>query len=51
MAASVVDSDLTADDWNAELTSGRWSAGDVQSIRDAIQQAYQAGPAPGIPKG
>ena len=51
MAASVVDSDLTADDWKAELTSGCWSAGDVQSIRDAIQQAYQAGPAPGIPKG
>jgi hypothetical protein len=51
MAVSVIGSDLTADDWQAELTSGRWSAGDVQAIRDAIQQAYQTGPAPGIPKG
>jgi len=50
MAAAVLDSDLTADEWKAELTSERWSAGDVITCRDAIQRAYGAQPADGIPK-
>jgi hypothetical protein len=50
MAAAVLESDLTADEWRDELISDRWSAGDVITCRDAIQQAYGAQPADGIPK-
>jgi hypothetical protein len=50
MAAAVLDSDLTAEEWRVELTSDRWSAGDVITCRDAIQRAYGAQPADGIPK-
>lgn len=51
MAETVVDSDLTADDWRDELASGRWTKGDIVRIRDAIMTAYGAQPADGIPKG
>lgn len=52
LAASVVDSDLTAEEWTAELyESGRWSDGEVVKLRHAAQDAYSESPAPGIPKG
>lgn len=51
MEAAVVDSDLTAEEWKEELTSDRWSAGDIDRVRYAIQRAYGAQPADGIPKG
>lgn len=52
LAAAAVDADLTAEEWRAELTTpGKWSAGDINRLRDAIQRAYGAQPADGIPKG
>lgn len=51
MAAVVVDSDLTAEEWREELTSDRWTAGDMVRIRESIQSAYGVQPADGIPKG
>lgn len=51
MAETVVDSDLSAEEWREELTSGRWTLGDITRIRGAIQSAYGSQPADGIPKG
>jgi hypothetical protein len=52
LAACVVDSDLTAAEWDAELyESKRWSDGEVTQIREAARAAYNETPAPGIPKG
>lgn len=51
LAAAVQDSDLTADDWRDELTSDRWTAGDLERLRVAIIRAYGAQPAENIPKG
>lgn len=51
LAVAAQDSDLTADEWRDELSSDRWTAGDMARIRNAISSAYGAGPANGIPKG
>lgn len=51
LAAVAQDSDLTADEWREELTSDRWTAGDLDQIRVGILRAYGAQPADGIPKG
>lgn len=51
LAVVAQDSDLTAEEWRAELTSDRWSAGDVVKIREGILEAYGAQPAENIPKG
>lgn len=50
LAQTVVNSDLTADDWREELTSDRWTFGDIAKLRLAIRQALGAQPADGIPK-
>lgn len=51
LAAAVQESDLTADEWRDELTSGRWTAGDLHTLRKAIIRATNSQPAEGIPKG
>lgn len=48
---AALDSDLTATEWDRELyESGRWSAGEVETIRETARAAYQEVHAPGIPK-
>jgi hypothetical protein len=52
MALAVIDSDLSADEWDEELyESGRWSDGEVYDIREAARSASKEGLGPGIPKG
>lgn len=52
LAMCVLDSDLTAEEWDEELyESGRWSEGEIAHIRDMAREAYLEVAAPGVPKG
>lgn len=51
LAASAEDSDVTAEEWLAELQSGRWSKVEVAGMRAAATSATNGEPAAGIPKG
>ena len=51
LAVCALDSDLTEEEWTAELTSDRWTAGEKLALYKAIVAATNAEPAPGLPKG
>lgn len=51
LAASAEDSDLSADEWLAELQSGKWSKAEVEGLRATARSATLGEPAAGIPKG
>jgi hypothetical protein len=51
LALTVVDSDITEEEWAAELADDqKWAAGEKQALFVAIVSATNEGPAPGIPK-
>lgn len=51
LAMSVLDSDLTEAEWAAELTSGRWAAGEKLQLFRGVLEATHASPADGLGKG
>lgn len=51
LAVCALDSDLSEEDWTVELASGRWTRGEKLALSNAVQQATNAQPAPGVGKG
>ncbi len=51
LAACTVDSDLSAEEWAAELASGRWSSADVMGVARAAFDANGRAYTVGVPKG
>lgn len=51
LAAAALDSDLTEEEWVAELASDRWTAGEKRALFRAIVTATDEEPAPGVGKG
>lgn len=51
LALVTLDSDLSEEDWAAELSSDRWTAGEKASLMTAVLTATNAQPGPGVGKG
>jgi hypothetical protein len=51
LAVCALDSDLTEEEWVAELASDRWTAGEKLALYRAIVSATDQEPAPGVGKG
>lgn len=51
LAVCALDSDLSEEDWAAELGSDRWTAGEKASLLTAVITATNAQPSPGVGKG
>jgi hypothetical protein len=51
IAACVVDSDLTEDEWSAELRSSQWPLADVNAMFSAALEANYSSRSATIPKG
>jgi hypothetical protein len=51
LAIAALDSDMTEQDWTAELASDRWTAGEKAALFTAVVTATNEEPAPGLPKG
>jgi hypothetical protein len=51
LAVAALDSDLTEQEWIAELASDRWTVGEKLALYRAIVNATSAEPAPGVGKG
>jgi hypothetical protein len=51
LAICALESDLSEQDWAAELSSDRWTAGERLALFTAVVTATNAQPAPGLGKG
>ena len=51
LAVATLDSDMSEEDWAAELASGRWTAGERGALLTAVITATTAQPSPGVGKG
>lgn len=51
LAVCALDSDLSEEEWAAELASDRWTAGEQSALASAVLHATYDAPAPGLGKG
>lgn len=51
LAVCALDSDLSEEDWIAELASDRWTSGERSALLRAVNEATNAQPGPGVGKG
>jgi hypothetical protein len=51
LAICALESDMSEQDWVAELASDRWTAGEKKALFDAVVTATNAQPAPDLGKG